>query len=185
MRPTFLLPFALPALLAAAPQAPAGDDLARRLTSYHTRLFAVGDLVTTPFDAKADEVTQWTDLMNEFTRAVQAGGTKEQGKDMEALANLSHSILQERNRASQFFKSRFPDGKVPSGTKFPRKDLKDLIDGDATLRNKAKPVDAILDRASKSMKDPADAGDLLYRLSLTLLLTVDAYHNHLLALVKR
>jgi len=185
MRPTSLLPFALPALLAAAPQVPARDDLARQLTSYHTRLFAVGDLVTTPFEDDAPEVTQWTELMKDFTKAVQAGGTKDQAKDMATLADLSAALLRERSHASRFFQKRFSGGKVPPGTRFPLKDLKDLVDGDTQLRIKARQIDAVLNRAKASMKDPADVGDLLYRLSLTLLLTADAYHNHLAALIKR
>jgi len=176
MRTRPLVLFLAPALLAAQ-AAPAKDDLDRRLTSYHTRLFAVGNLVTTPFDPQADEVKGWNALMTDIGTFIKAGGDKVQVDDLRTLLAVSTALLGERNRASRTLAGT--SGKLPFGK------LKELIDGDTALRNRVPSLDKVLANCQKARSDAKksaddqDRQDVLYRLCLTLQLTVDAYHNHL------
>ena len=192
----------LPLVIAGALQAgePGRDDLCRSLTSLHTRVYALDNMLIRPYETSPrDDVAEWRALMAAITQYVQGPKGFREGEEMMATLNAaSEQLIKERNRAWETAVRKSLRQSPPTGlsrldrTKidFARLDLSGVIEADSALQFTNRTVAGIPDKAQKladawlQTQAHKDALAVVKLLGLTLQLTLEKFHNDLAALKK-
>jgi hypothetical protein len=182
--------------LALLAQAPDADALTRRLTSLHTRLYSVNNLLIMPYGTDPDDVKDWRQLMTDITSLGAATGDANLIARLKVLQTDSEDLIYERRRAWDAVRPCIMD-KNPKGLSridrekldLARLNLGDAIQGNAKLQREAEGAGAVADwaknhPASKKAGRMKDALSVVERLGLTLQLTLEKYGRDLAALVQ-
>ena len=176
------------------------DVLAQRLTSLHTRVYSLENMLLKPYEtAPLDDLADWRSMMADFTGFVKTKGGPETEAMMAILNEASEQLIKERQRSWNLAIRKCLLQNPPVGLSmldrskidFPKLDLADTIEGDNALQFKNRSVAKVLDDLEKlkkdklyATKDRRDALAVVGRMALTLQLTIAKFHNDLVNLKK-
>jgi hypothetical protein len=183
-------------VLALMAQAPDATNLLKLLTSLHTRLYSVNNLLIMPYGTDPNDVKDWRKLMADIDGLAMATGNKDVTAKLKDLKTASEDLIYERRRAWDAVRPCIMD-KNPTGLSridrekldLAKLNLGDAIQGNIKLQRDAKDAAAVSEWAKnhparKSAGRMNDALSVLERLGLTLQLTLEKYDRDLLALAK-
>lgn len=191
-----LLPLAL--LCAPPARADAKDDLARRITGLHTRIYSQENLLLKPFEkAPLDDVADWRKVMADASAFIRENGGREDLRvSVAALNDASEALIRERTRSWDVHIRKCIDLPNPDvgisridkeKIRFARLDLSDVVEGNTRLQA----VNRKLTTAQAALQRPRNPGanlkaalEINDRLALTLQLTIQKFEKDLIALKK-
>ncbi|BDU73950.1 hypothetical protein [Mesoterricola silvestris] len=194
--PTWTLAASMAVLCAPPILADAGDDLGRRITSLHTRVYGQENLLLKPFEkTPLDDVSDWRRLMRDVRAYLQENSPRaDMLEAMRAMDAASEGLIEERDRSwvqavRKCILLPNPDAGLSridrEKLRLSALDLKDVILGSARLQNLSRKMvtakDAIKRDRNPSAKVKACLG-LCDRLVLTLQMTLDKFHSDLVKL---
>lgn len=174
------------------------DQLAMNITSLHTRIYGLDNLLVKPYEVTPrNDVDDWRGLMKEVRTFVQKK-TKEKSvlEALDAMDAASENLIKERKDSWNICIRRCITGNNPdaglsrldsSRIRFAVLDLKDVIEGNSKLQNLRRKMTLAKD-AIKLGRNPGaqteSASKIINRLWLTLDLTIEKFEKDLNALAK-
>ena len=181
--------------LALVAQAPDADTLMKRLTSLHTRLYSVNNLLVTPFRTDPDDVEDWRRAIADVARLASAPGHQELTEVLKIFQAASEDLITQRRRAWYAVRPCLPAGPPAAAggprLDYARLDLRDVVRGDLQLRARAEAVDRAYGWAKGLLQGPLgaeprtrDALVVLRRLGYLLRTTLAKYDQDLQELIQ-
>jgi hypothetical protein len=196
--PIGLLAPALAVLCALPARAMTEDQLAMNITSLHTRIYGLDNLLVKPFEvAPRNDIDDWRGLMKAVRAFV---GENTQDKAMlaalAAMDEASEGLIRERKDSWNICISKCITGKNPDAglsrldpgrIRFADLDLDYVIKGNAKLKSllrKMSTATAAIEPVRKRNAKTKAAANIIDRLSLTLATTIEKFDKDLVALAK-
>ena len=191
-----LLAVPMAALCVLPARAMTEDQLAMNITSLHTRIYGVDNLLVKPFEVRPrNDVDDWRGLMK-AVRAFVQDKTKDKAMlaAMNAMDDASENLIRERTRSWNICIRKCITGKDPDAglsrldtdrIRFADLKLEDVIEGNSKLKNLLRKMTlataAIEPVRNRDAKTKA-AANIIDRLSLTLDTTITKFDKDLIAL---
>lgn len=191
-----LLAVPMAALCVLPARAMTEDQLAMNITSLHTRIYGLDNLLVKPFEVRPrNDVDDWRGLMK-AVRAFVQDKTKDKAMlaAMNAMDDASENLIRERTRSWNICIRKCITGKDPDAglsrldtdrIRFADLKLEDVIEGNSKLKNLLRKMTlataAIEPVRNRDAKTKA-AANIIDRLSLTLDTTITKFEKDLIAL---